>query len=397
MLVKDTCHLTYCTNIHAGGDWRQTYESLKENLPKIKEKLAPDSSFGVGLRLSNKASLELNQVGELSKFKAWLASMDCYVFTMNGFPYGNFHGEPVKDQVHVPDWTTDERLTYTLRLFNQLHLLAPEGQEAGISTSPISYKHWYNSTEDSIEAFKKGTANMLRVVLELYNIEQTTGRYMHLDVEPEPDGFLENTKEVLAWYKDYVIPQGIKAFSYLNILEEDAVRLIKRYLTICYDVCHFALAFEEPVDTVRQFNAAGLKIGKIQISAALKILHQEGKEVQIWEELNKFNEPVYLHQVTEMVNGKVQTYNDLPIVLEKKKKFTELRSHFHVPIFLQNYGLLQSTQDHILKTIKVLEQQWVSNHIEVETYTWDVLPQDMKLPIAASIVRELEWMKKHLV
>ncbi|NJB35037.1 metabolite traffic protein EboE [Croceivirga sp. JEA036] len=396
MLIKDTFHLTYCTNIHAGGDWQQTLKSLKENLPTIKTKVAPDSSFGLGLRLSNKASLELNQADNLNRFKSYLASLNCYVFTMNGFPYGNFHGEPVKDQVHVPDWTTDERVTYTLRLFNQLHVLAPEGQDAGISTSPISYKHWYSSGKERVDAFAKGTENMLKVVLELYNIEQTTGRYLHLDVEPEPDGFLENTKDVLHWYKTYVIPQGIAAFSYLNITEKKAIQLLKRYLTICYDVCHFALAFEEPEDTLRQLKTAGIQIGKIQISAALKVVHQAGKENQIWEELAKFNEPVYLHQVTERVEGKVKTYNDLPIVLKEKKAFTELRSHFHVPIFLEDYGVLQSTQDHILKTLQVLKEHPVSGHLEVETYTWDVLPKDLKLPIADSIVRELNWMKSRL-
>lgn len=395
MRIKEKYHLTYCTNIHAGGDWEETFTSLKQNLPKIKHSVSPDQAFGLGLRLSNAASLELEE-GQLQGFKDWLAQQDCYVFTMNGFPYGNFHGEPVKDQVHVPDWTTNERLNYTLRLFKQLDFLAPEGMECGISTSPVSYKHWFDSESDKKQAFAKGADHMVRVALELFKIEKASGRYMHLDVEPEPDGFLENTQEVLDYYQDYLIPEAIKAFKPFQLSPEKVEELLKRYITVCYDVCHFALAYEAPNLTFEEFKAANINVGKIQVSAALKIMFNKDKEEELWDTLAEFNEPVYLHQVTEMVDGKVKTYNDLPVVLEKKSPFRELRSHFHVPIFLKDYGLLQSTQDQIEKVLEYLESNFVSHHIEVETYTWDVLPNELKVPITESIARELEWMKSRL-
>jgi len=395
MRIKDKYHLTYCTNIHAGGDWEETFASLKENLPKIKKSVSPSEVFGLGLRLGNTASLELDN-GQLQGFKDWLAENDCYVFTMNGFPYGNFHGEPVKDQVHVPDWTTNERLEYTLRLFKQLDFLAPEGMECGISTSPVSYKHWFDTKAEKEQAFTQGATNMVRVALELYQIEKALGRYMHLDVEPEPDGFLENTQEVLDYFNAYLIPEAIKAFEQFKLSASKVEELLKRYITVCYDVCHFALAYEEPNLTFKKFKAADITVGKIQVSAALKIIYNSDKEDELWNTLAQFNEPVYLHQVTEMVNGAVKTYNDLPIVLEKKAPFEELRSHFHVPIFLKDYGLLQSTQDQIVKVLEYLEEHFVSNHIEVETYTWDVLPDKLKAPITESIARELDWMKSRL-
>ncbi|AEM71464.1 hypothetical protein Murru_2426 [Allomuricauda ruestringensis DSM 13258] len=395
MRIKDKYHLTYCTNIHAGGDWEETFTSLKQNLPKIKNSVSPNEAFGLGLRLSNTASLELDD-GQLQDFKHWLSKKDCYVFTMNGFPYGNFHGEPVKDLVHVPDWTTGDRLDYTLRLFKQLDFLAPEGMECGISTSPVSYKHWFDGEAQKERAFAKGAVNMVKVALELYKIEKASGRYMHLDVEPEPDGFLENTQEVLDYYKDYLVPKAIKAFEPFQLSEEKTEELLKRYITICYDVCHFALAYEAPNLTFKKFKAANINVGKIQVSAALKIMYNSDKQEELWSTLAQFNEPVYLHQVTEMVNGKVKTYNDLPIVLEKKAPFKELRSHFHVPIFLKDYGLLQSTQDQIVKVLDYLEDNFVSHHIEVETYTWDVLPNELKVPITESIARELDWMKSRL-
>ena len=395
MRIKDKYHLTYCTNIHAGGDWEETLASLKQNLPEIKNTVSPNDSFGLGLRLSNTASLELTDE-ELQKFKGWLDDNDCYVFTMNGFPYGNFHGEPVKDKVHVPDWTTKERLEYTLKLFKQLDFLAPEGMECGISTSPVSYKHWFDTESKKEQAFVRGAQHMVQVALQLHKIEKESGRYMHLDVEPEPDGFLENTQEVLDFYKDYLIPEAIKAFESFQLSIVEVEEMLKRHITVCYDVCHFALAYEAPTLTFEKFKAAHINVGKIQVSAALKILYNKEKEEELWNTLAQFNEPVYLHQVTEMVNGKVKTYNDLPIVLEKKAPFDELRSHFHVPIFLEDYGLLQSTQDQIVKVLEYLEAHFVSNHIEVETYTWDVLPNELKVPITESIARELSWMKSRL-
>ncbi|WP_036385750.1 metabolite traffic protein EboE [Muricauda sp. MAR_2010_75] len=395
MKIQDKYHLTYCTNIHAGGDWEETLASLKQNLPEIKNTVSPNDSFGLGLRLGNTASLELTDE-ELQKFKDWLDDNDCYVFTMNGFPYGNFHGEPVKDKVHVPDWTTKERLEYTLRLFKQLDFLAPEGMECGISTSPVSYKHWFDTESKKEQAFVRGAQHMVQVALQLHKIEKESGRYMHLDVEPEPDGFLENTQEVLDFYKDYLIPEAIKSFESFQLSIVEVEELLKRHITVCYDVCHFALAYEAPTLTFEKFKATHINVGKIQVSAALKILYHKEKEEELWNTLAQFNEPVYLHQVTEMVNGKVKTYNDLPIVLEKKAPFDELRSHFHVPIFLEDYGLLQSTQDQIVKVLEYLEGHFVSNHIEVETYTWDVLPGTLKVPITESIARELSWMKSRL-
>lgn len=393
MQVKNTFHLSYCSNIHPGEDWEVTFNSLKENLLKIKSELVGDKLFGIGLRLSNKASEELNSGNNLEKFKQWLNQNNCYVFTMNGFPYGNFHGEIVKDSVHAPDWTTNERLVYTKRLFNQLAYIMPEGIDAGISTSPVSYKHWHESLPD---VFEKGAQNMVAIALLLYKIEEETGKYLHLDIEPEPDGLLENTAEVIQLFQDYLIPIGKKAFEEIGVGESRAEALVKRYITVCYDVCHFSLAFEEPTFTFQEFEKHGINVGKIQISAALKI-KSIGDNEAVWKALAKFNEPTYLHQVTELKNGNVNTYADLPVILEAKNGFEEMRAHFHVPIFLESFGLLNSTQDHIIKTFDYLKVNGkLTNHLEVETYTWDVLPEGLKAPLVDSVVRELSWVKENL-
>lgn len=397
MLVNNSYHLSYCTNIHPGENWERTFESLKSYVPKIKAEVAPDQPFGLGLRLSNTASEELNEGYHLEHFKKWLEDNELYVFTMNGFPYGNFHNQRVKEDVHAPDWTTKERLHYTMRLFDQLAILLPDGMSGGISTSPISYKHWHNSFEALDMAFTLGAEHLVQLIVHLKEIEVNTGKHLHLDIEPEPDGLLENSDEVVHFFENYLIPMAkVILERELGIDGDKAKSMVLRYITVCYDVCHFSLAYEEPEMTLRKFADHGIQVGKIQVSAALKIIFDSDNKEKIWEALARFNEPTYLHQVTEKVGDKVKTYNDLPVVLQDKKDFTELRAHFHVPIFLDRFDLLQSTQDQILKVIAYLKNHKVTDQLEIETYTWDVLPSDLKAPLEQSIIREIQWLKNKL-
>lgn len=397
MLVSDHFHLSYCTNIHPGQDWDTTFQSIKEYVPIIKQALAPDRPFGIGLRLSNKASEELDLDHHLTDFKEWLDNNHVYVFTLNGFPYGNFHNERVKENVHAPDWTTVERLHYTQRLFRQLAILVPEGATGGISTSPIGYKHNFNNESDLNTALSTGAEQMIKVVAQLYNIEKTTGTYLHLDIEPEPDGLLENSDELISFFNGYLLPVASKELPSLLGIPESAVnKMVKRYITLCYDICHFSLAYEEPEDTFKKLKSEEIQVGKIQVSAALKIRFNGKDDDEIWKTLEAFDEPTYLHQVTEKIGTSVKTYPDLPEVLKHKKKVAELRAHFHVPIFLERFGKLYSTQDHIVKTLRLLGNNPISEHLEVETYTWDVLPKALKEDLATSIIRELHWCKSQL-
>jgi len=397
MLISNLYYLTYCTNIHPGENWNVTFESLKTNLPTIKQRVAHNQDFGIGLRLSNKASEELGLEENLTEFKNWLAEHKLYVFTMNGFPYGNFHGEVVKDRVHEPDWTTKDRVIYTARLFKQLNLLVPKGVSGGISTSPISYKHWFKTPSELMVAKRKGADNMLSIALQLFQNEEDHGNYLHLDIEPEPDGILENSSEVLDFFNEFLLPQGVVMFqNEFGFEKQKAIDIIKRYITVCYDICHFSLAFEEPSETFLKFKKAGILVGKVQVSAALKILFDSENDDIVWDELAKFNEPTYLHQVTEYNDGEVKTHSDLPVVLKNKKSVKELRAHFHVPIFLEKFTSLYSTQDHIIKTVLYLKENQICNHLEIETYTWEVLPIHLKKELTESIVREIEWLKGQL-
>ena len=358
--------------------------------------------MGIGLRLSNIASLELTEDGNLKSFMSWLKSQSAYVFTMNGFPYGGFHHVRVKDEVHAPDWTSDERVAYTLRLFNILAQLLPEGMEGGISTSPLSYRYWFSpSIDELVNTRKKATDNILRVVEALIRIKRETGKTLHLDIEPEPDGLLETGTEFIEWFGTDLLPTGTSYLaSRLGVNAAEAEMMIKDHVRLCYDVCHFAIGYESHTGVVRQLKEAGIAVGKIQISAALKAeLTKSQLRKNIIQAFASFDEPTYLHQVVaRRKNGSLIRYRDLPDALRdaENKEVEEWRAHFHVPLFADDFGALQSTRNDILEVLALQDAVNLTSHLEVETYTWEVLPDSLKLPIKESIIREMEWVKNQL-
>ena len=394
-------HVTYCTNVHAGHDWATMLDNLRTYTPSVKKAISPGGPMGVGLWLSNTASEQLSESGRLRGCKEWLEEQNLYVFTLNGFPYGTFHGATVKDQVYTPDWTTRERVDYTKRLFDQLAELLPTpagSVPGGISTCPISYRHWFSKSADLDRACHAATEHLLEVTEHLIELCAKTGHHLHLDIEPEPDGILENSREVIDFFNDYLLPIGVPLLAKkYNWTEREARAAILSHLQVCYDVCHFALAYEEPADTFTSFADHGIKVGKIQVSSALRILLDGKADAAVWKELERFVEPTYLHQVTQEIDGRVTTYPDLPSAIAAKPEGRELRAHFHVPIFLEQFGRLHATQGHILKVLHYLEDHPVTQHLEVETYTWDVLPTEYKEDLTESIVREMEWFQQKLI
>ncbi|TAH22555.1 MAG: xylose isomerase [Cytophagales bacterium] len=404
MRINPNLHLTYCTNIHSGESWEAIFENLKTYIPCLQI-----ANFGIGLRLSDRASKEILEGNKLAIFKEWLKTNNYYVFTMNGFPFGNFHKEKVKDAVHLPDWTTQARLDYTLRLFDILAEILPQNEpfttlEGGISTSPLSYKLWWQTEEEKQQVFETATENLIKVVEHLVEIREKTGKLLHLDIEPEPDGMLENTKDTLAYFIDWLFGKGAAMLSKnLTISTEEAKKVISTHIQICYDICHFAVEYENHAEALQVFENHGIKIGKFQISAALKadLPKDEAQRKAIFEEFTTFNESVYLHQVIAKNNkGKLFNFNDLPKALIEgtSEEFVEWRTHFHVPIFLSKYRLLQSTQEDITEVLTLLKQKTsLTQHLEIETYTWDVLPKEMQVSMEESISRELKWVREQLI
>jgi sugar phosphate isomerase/epimerase len=388
-------HLSYCSNIHPGEDWKEHFSVLKTSIPEIKAVVSPNEPMGLGLRLANQASMDLSYNENFEDFKNWLEANNVYVFTMNGFPYGNFHNVVVKDQVHAPDWTTKDRADYTIRMFELLAKLLPDDlDEGGISTSPLSYRFWWKTPESLEKATKAATQNLLLVLDTLIDLFEKTGKTLHLDIEPEPDGILENSSEFINWYKEYLLPTGIKHLADKGYSNEEATLLIKKHITLCYDVCHFAVGYENPQEVINKLDNEGLKVGKIQISSAVKVDFSENANEKL-NTIAQYNEPTYLHQVVAIQkDGSFFKFPDLSEAIAGFHENTaEWRVHFHVPLFLENYGLLASTQSDIVETIKVHKNKSFTHHLEIETYTWGVLPTVFQAPLNESIIREINWVK----
>ncbi|MEH2465882.1 metabolite traffic protein EboE [Nostoc sp.] len=401
-ITKDSnFHLTYCSNIHPGESWLEVFANLEKYVPNLKSRLSPTEPFGIGLRLADIAAKQLLESNNLAHFQDWLTQEDLYVFTLNGFPYGGFHRQVVKDQVYAPDWSTQERVNYTLNLTKILATLLPEGLDGGISTLPLSYKPWSGENQAAFETvLKKSCFNIASVVAEMIQICEKTGKILHIDLEPEPDGLIENTSEVIDFYHNWLLPVGGNYLSEkLNIEQSLVETKLLEHVRVCYDTCHFSVEYEQPQSVFARLQLAGIKIGKIQISAAIqvKIPAEVEKRSLIVERLRPFAESTYLHQVIERrSDGTLYHYPDLITALPhlEKSLAEEWRTHFHVPIFIHDYKILQSTQDDIAIVLHLLQTNNACQHLEIETYTWDVLPSEMKIDLLTSIQREYKWVLK---
>jgi hypothetical protein len=405
-------HLTYCTNIHAGETWLEIAASLDQTIPAIKTQLAAsslasnmhhvvaqNSAFGIGLRLSGQAAASLLEPATLQAFQAQLQRLGAYVFSINAFPYGAFHAVRVKEQVYLPDWRDDARLAYTTQCARILAQLLPDGVAGSISTVPGAFK---SSMAD--EAAQEHIVNrLILAVAMLAKLEVETGKTIALALEPEPCCFLETVSETLTFFREQLwSAQSLAQLAdCCAVSPEQALCLMRRHLGVCYDVCHAAVEFEDPVTALEALCEAGIAIPKIQLSCALRIAQMTPKLVA---QLQAFDNGVYLHQVVVQEQGQtrpsLQRFVDLPQALAAfaaGHADGEWRIHCHVPIFWDSDGVLGSTRASLLATLQALRKRGFSQHLEVETYTWDVLPPHMKgEPKAMAIARELGFILKEL-
>jgi hypothetical protein len=231
--------LTYCTNIHAGETWDEIRRSLDAHVPPIKARLSPDAPFGLGLRLSGMAAAELVEAGALERFRAQLDALGAYVFTINAFPYGPFHGVRVKEQVYQPDWRTPERRSFTAQAGAILGALLPEGGYGSISTVPGAFK----PVAREPGAVARMTERLLQSAADLVGLERSTGRTVALALEPEPCCFLETVEETIAFFQDHLFARdAIARFGALiGLAPASAEAALRRHLGVCYDVCHGAV------------------------------------------------------------------------------------------------------------------------------------------------------------
>ena len=391
MKLEHNLHLAYCTNIHRGETWTETFDALKNYTLAVRQRVCPDQPYAIGLRLSHRAARELSDRTSLLEFQRWLGQKQCYVFTINGFPFGDFHGRRVKEQVYVPDWTTTERLKYTNLLFDLLSQLLPTGIEGSVSTVPGGFKELVTTPEER----KVIRENLWHCVEHIAHISAQTGRKLHLGLEPEPLCVLETTGEVIHF------------FDRMRAEHPNDPRL-GEHLGINYDTCHLAVEFEEANSAIACLQAHAIKISKIHLSSALKV--RPTREAR--RALNAFVDSVYLHQVVvRRSDGSRVIYRDLddalaiegddldsnlegpPTLSPRGASSPEWRIHFHIPLHSEPTALFDNTADHILGLLDLLQATpGLCSHLEMETYTWEVLPPELRnRDVVDQLVAEYDW------
>jgi hypothetical protein len=371
-------HLAYCANIHRGETWAETFNALEIYTLAVKERVCPSRPYAIGLRLSALAARELAQGQALAQFQRWLERHDCYVFTINGFPFGSFHGQRVKEQVYLPDWTSPERLDYTNRLFDLLAQLVPTDVEGSVSTVPGSFKEFIKTDEQRL-AMRK---NIFQCVEHIDRLSQKTRRVLHLGLEPEPLGFLETTAET------------VEFFERIRDEHPNDPRL-ERCLGVNYDTCHLAVEYEEPSQALAELRRHQIKVSKLHLSSALKARPTAAAR----SALAGFADNVYLHQVIARgADGRLVRFRDLDDALSAGAPADEWRVHFHIPLHCPATEWFEATTDHLLGVFDVLKAEpGLCSHLEMETYTWEVLPASMKSPsVVDQLAAEYAWCLEHL-
>jgi sugar phosphate isomerase/epimerase len=359
--------LTYSSNVHPGESIEEVLNNLRTYTLPLRDRLEPEEAFGVGLWISARAARELEEnPSRLEQLRKFLTQERLDLFTVNAFPFGNFHAASVKEEVYRPDWTDRRRIEYTLQLGRVLSKLLPKGAAVSISTLSGTCREWNNTPETQ----RQIAQNFIEVAQAFRSLFETSGRHLMLALEPEPLTTLETAQDAISFFNDHIFPLGPER--------------ITDHLGLCLDTCHESVSFGKLDAALRSLSQAKIPVHKIQLSSALEIEHP-GDNPQALEQLQTFAEDRYLHQVVCLdEEGAPLVHRDLPQLLSSPDEFwlsrPAWRIHFHVPIDLDEIGFLKTTRKDLLDTLNFLNDASGSSfpHLEIETYTWEVLPEKQR-------------------
>ena len=396
-LGKGLGHLTYSTLVHPGDTWEDMWASLQTYIPKVKARVCPRGPFGVSLRLSaSSADTLANSPAERDKLKKFLNDNDMYLYTVNAFPYGPFKNRIVKEQVYEPDWRSEERTQYTINVADVLADLAVAGISPSIQSAPLGFKPRVTGN-DVVASY---TQHVLRVAAHLVALEARTGCTVTLALEPEPFCFLETTDETVDYFTKHLY-SGAAATTLAKIAGipiSEAHIALRRHVGVVFDICHQAVEYESIAQSLQMLVDAGIPIFKLQEAAAMRIPQVTQKIV---DTLTRYADTIYLTQTVEKKDGKLTRFLNLEDAFAAWKANPgprEWRTHFHVPVFLDSLGDFGTTRFAIEDALRFHKANPLSRQLEIETYTWDVLPDHLKTgDIVDYVTREIEWVRGQLL
>ena len=389
-------HLTYSTLVHPGDDWEQMWASLTTYVPKVKARFAHNQRFGVSLRLSASSAQTLaGSAAERDKLKKFLADNGMYLYTVNAFPYGAFKGTLVKEQVYEPDWRSEERTRYTTNVADVLADVCGAGISPSIQSAPLGFKPRVTGS-DVVASY---TDHVLRVAAHLVALEQRTGCTVTLALEPEPYCFLETTDEAVDYFTHHLYSgtaaETLAKLAHIPISEAHVA--LRRHVGVVFDICHQAVEFEDIAASLQKLVDAGIPIFKLQEAAALWMPEVTPAVV---DTLKRYSKTIYLTQTVEKKDGKLTRFLNLEdafAAYEKNPGPREWRTHFHVPVFLDDLGPFRTTRFAIEDALAFHKKKPLSRQLEIETYTWDMLPENLKSgDIVDYVCRELDWVRDQL-
>ena len=392
---KHPLQLGYSTNVHPGEDMKAVYRSLEEYTIPIRKRVFGSEPCGLELRLGIGSARDLATRKARLEFRDYLEESGLVLFSVNAYPLSDFHARRVKETVYQPSWGSPQRASWTSKIGRIVDEIAPEGIKVSISTLGGCFRgHGHTPA-----VFRKLAANYLSTLETFLEIEAATGRTMVLAVEPEPETTFETAADVISFFEEYLCPLALRRWKKKGTksrIEAD----LRRVFTVNIDTCHLSVLFEGQVSNLRQLQKAGLELGKVHVTNAVA-LRNPYRSPEAFKDLRGMDEPKYFHQFCGVDKAGRATWRgtdlgQLPRRLTRGEHpdVTELRSHFHVPLYLKRYRRLYTTRDDTELALREVVKKRTCSHLVFETYTWPILAGGKKRreKLINGISREYRWL-----
>ena len=366
--------------------------TVRDSLAPINHAISDDPPVGASIRLSQAALSDPALTAE-----ALRTLLDEHGLRLDGISAVSISGG-AKENVHEPDWRTEDRLSFMFPALNLAAEFATPDHEVGVTTNALSYRRWLDV--DMPGNWAALTLNVVRIVQHLVGIQDRTGITLHIDLEPEPGSVLRDTADVVKFYSQWLLPRGGAMLSdRMQLTNGSAAEAILRHVCIALDTAHAAVVWDDAAASLDAFAELGIRIGRLQVSSALEveIPSDAASQKTLSEYLDAFVSPTLLQQVVARQDGEmVKRFDDLPdaVAVIGKSAGQTWRIHTHAPLLADRYGVFASTREATATWLREVAARGIDvGMIELRSANWDVVPHDDRAPVEAMIMQEAAWVR----